>query len=171
MSNKEIKYQRLYELLKESIDWEQSISIPLSLNRRVNREILGYDLGMMIQNYPSEFKGKLKKDSILYNDYNPKTYFNFGFDINNETTQQYRTDYKILSKILGIATKSLLNWIKNNNPDVVTVFADGLNDREERKKLSIYGSILQGNEQELKNMGYTYSGNMGSNLIVIQKYK
>lgn len=171
MSNKFIKYGKLYNLLKESIEWDKAAVYSLKLNSKTNFEIEGYKVGMMIENFPEDKIDLLRKGSILYNNYNSKTYFNFGFDINGETTQQYKTDYKILSKILGVVVKSLFKWIKENNPEVITIFADGDSERENKKKLSIYGSILQGNESQLKSMGYTFGGNMGSDFLTIRKYK
>jgi hypothetical protein len=112
------------------------------------------------------------KLSILYNKFDTKTFYNFGFDIDGQTEQQYKTNYGILSKILGITVKSLFSWIRKNQPEIVTIFPSGTDDRENRKKLSIYGSILQGNEEELKSMGYTFDGNMGrTNYLIIKKIK
>jgi hypothetical protein len=81
-----------------------------------------------------------------------------------------KTNYRVLSKILGVVVKSLFEWIKYNNPKIITVFASGNDSREERKKLSIYGSILQGNSKELKELGYVFGGNIGGNRIVIYRY-
>ena len=38
------------------------------------------------------------------------------------------------------------------------------------KKLSIFGSILEGNKNELRSLGYGYDGGYGGNRIIIQKY-
>lgn len=170
MSNKEFKYEKLYRILEESIDYENSDSIPLKLNQIVETTIEGYNIGMMIENYKPKDIYKFDKGSILYNNFNPKTYYNFGYDVNKSTVQQVQTDYRVLSKVLGVVIKSLIEWIKNNNPEIITLFADSKSDKERIKKLSIYGSILQSRKDELKRLGYVYSGNMGGNLIVIQKY-
>jgi hypothetical protein len=170
MSNKWVKYSKLYGILKESINWEEAKSYPLKLNQKTNFDVDGYNVGMMIQNFTENEKYRLKKGSILYNNFNPKTYFNFGFDINGETVQQFKSDYKVLSKILGIVVKSLFNWIKENDPEIIYTFADGKTEREKKKKLAIYGSILQGNESTLKSMGYVFSGNMEGDSITIIKY-
>lgn len=170
MSNKFIKYGKLYRILEESIDWNKAKSYSLKLNQRTEFQLDGINAGMMIEKFDERYKDKLRKGSILYNNFNPNTYFNFGFDIYGETNQQLKTDYRFLAKILGIVVKSLFEWIKQNNPEVITVFSDADNEREKKKKLSIYGSILQGNEDELRRMGYTFGGNMGSEFLTIKKY-
>jgi hypothetical protein len=172
MSNKLFKYSKLYNILKESIDWENATEFPLVTNQFTDFDVDGYKVGMKIENFPNSERDFFPKDSILYNKFDTKTFYNFGFDIDGQTEQQYKTNYKILSKILGITVKSLFSWIRKNQPEIVTIFPSGIDDRENRKKLSIYGSILQGNESELKSMGYTFDGNMGrTNYLIIKKIK
>lgn len=166
-----MKYGKLYKILEESIDWSNAKTLPLELNKKTNFIVDGYPVAMMIEPFDLNYKHMLHVGSILYNDFNPNTYYNFGFDINDKTYQQYKTNYRILSKILGIVVKSLFNWIKNNNPEVVIIFADSQDIREKRKKLSIYGSILQGNENYLHTLGYSFDGNMGTEFLVIRKIK
>jgi len=171
MSNKFIAYSKLYDILKESIDWKNAIEIPLTTNRFVDFDVEGFKVGMKIENFPESERDFFSKDSILYNNFNSKTFYNFGFDIEGRVEQQYKTNYRTLSKILGIITKSLFSWTKKNQPEVVTIFPAGNDERENKKKLSIYGSILQGNEEELKSMGYAFDGNMGrTNYLIIKKY-
>lgn len=171
MSNKFIKYNKLYKILKESIDWENAEEISLTTNQFSDFEVDGYNVGMKIENFPESERNFFPQNSILYNEFNSKTFYNFGFDIDGKIEQQYKTNYRILSKILGIMVKSLFNWIKQNNPSVIVVFPSGKDDRENKKKLSIYGSILQGNKDELESMGYIFSGNMGRTqyLTIIKK--
>ena len=170
MSNKFIKYNKLYNILKESIEWENAKDIGLITNVFSKFIVDGYQVEAVIENFPQNMRDFFPKDSILYNNFNPNTYYNFGFSIDLQTTQQYVTNYKVLAKILGILTKSLFTWIKQNTSEVITIVPEGKNERENRKKLSIYGSILQGNEAELKNIGYTFDGIMGSKYLTIKKY-
>ena len=71
--------------------------------------------------------------SILANNFNHNTYYNLGFDVDESTTQVTKTNYKTLSKILGIIVKSTLEWIKQNKPDVVTMIPEGGSDKEFEK--------------------------------------
>ena len=171
MSIIQTKYIKIYNLLKESIDWKNSplIKIQTDIIKRVNIENL--NIGILIQNFPKEYIDDLRVGSVLYNNYNPETYYNFGFEVDELTDQQYKTNYKTLSKILGIVTKSLFEWIKKNNPEVITIFSDAKSQKEINKKLSIFGSILQGNKDELKSIGYKFDGGYGGNRIVIIKYE
>jgi hypothetical protein len=91
----------------------------------------------------------------LYNNFNHNKYYNLGFDVDEAQTQVAKTDYKTLSKILGIVVKSTLEWIKKNKPDVVTMIPEGGSDKEFEKKLSIYYSILYNNNDLLSSIGYT----------------
>jgi hypothetical protein len=170
MSNKFIKYNKLYNILKESIEWENAEDLNLKTNTFSTFTIDGYKVEVIVENFPEDKKDFFPKNSIIYNNFNPKTYYNFGFSIEGQTTQQYVTNYKVLAKILGILVKSLFTWIKQNSPDVITIIPEGKNERENRKKLSIYGSILQGNEAELKSMGYMFDGIMGTKYLTIKKF-
>jgi hypothetical protein len=95
-------------------------------------------------------KEKEQIDTELNDDSN----YNVGFDIEDNTIQTYKTDYKTLSKILGTVVKSTLTWIKQNKPEVITIMPEGKDESEFSKKLNIYASILQGNESLLNSIGY-----------------
>jgi hypothetical protein len=154
MSTRDIKYTTLYNTLKESINYENALSLPLKLNQDIRFDVEGLDVGMKIERFEEGGEVMFSPNSILYNKFNPKTYYNVGFDIEDNTVQTYKTNYKTLAKILGIVVKSTINWVKQNNPEVVTIIPAGKDQNESSKKLNIYASILQGNEAALDSIGY-----------------
>jgi len=154
MSTHIIKYTELYKKLEESIDFENAPSIPLKVNTISRTEIEGFDVGIQIERYTEEYKVYFRPKSILANNFNHNAYYNLGFDVDDSTTQVTKTNYKTLSKILGIIVKSTLEWIKQNKPDVVTMIPEGGSDKEFEKKLSIYYSILYNNKDLLSSIGY-----------------
>ena len=64
--------------------------------------------------------------------------------------------YKELAKPLSIVAKSLFVWIQQNNPSMITIFADSDNVEKKTKKINMYGSILYREQNTLNNMGYTW---------------
>lgn len=158
MSINKIKYNTLYNQLAESIDFENSTPITLKLDQDVRFKVKDLDVGVKVERFSYVSKIMFQRGSILYNKFNPNTYYNIGFDIEDSTIQKYKTNYTTLAttlaNILGIVVKSTLEWIKQNNPDVVTIMPAGKNDIESKKKLSIYASILHGNESLLNSIGY-----------------
>jgi hypothetical protein len=154
MSTRAIKYTTLYNTLKESIDFENSPSLPLKLDQDTRFNVGGLDVGMKVERYPQDGDVLFKYNSVLSNNFDPETYYNVGFDIEDNTIQTYKTDYKTLSKILGTVVKSTLTWIKQNKPEVLTIMPEGKDESEFSKKLNIYASILQGNESLLNSIGY-----------------
>ena len=156
MSSRFIRLDRLYNILKESIDFENAVSLPIKVNTETRFNIEGLDVGIRIERFPEEGKVYFPPNAILYKNFNPETYYNLGFDIQDSTSQLIKTDYKTLSKILGVVVKSTLNWIKQNKPDVLMMIPDGSSSREFEKKLSIYASILNNNEQLLNSIGYSW---------------
>jgi len=173
MSINKIKYNTLYNQLEESIDFEKSIPITLKLNQDVRFKVKDLDVGVKIEKFDHDGKIMFQQGTILYNKFNPNTYYNIGFDIEDSTIQKYKTDYNTLANILGIVVKSTLEWIKQNNPDVVTVIPFGKNVIEAKKKLSIYASILHGNESLLNSIGYYWDTSkfMGKPGLYIAKIK
>jgi hypothetical protein len=156
MSTRIIRLNRLYNILKESIDFENAQSLPIKTNTETRFDIEGLNVGIRIEQFPKEGKVYFPSNTILYKNFNPKTYYNLGFDVQDSTSQLIKTDYKTLSKILGIIVKSTLNWIKQNKPEVLTIMPDASSDREFEKKLSIYASILNNNESLLNSIGYSW---------------
>jgi len=154
MSTYYTKYFTLYNQLKESIDFETAPSLPLRVNRDTRFEVDGINVGIMIQSYEEGAESMFSPGSILYQKYNPDTYFNIGFDIEESNTQIYKTDYRTLARILAIVVKSTLQWVKENKPEVLTIVPIGGSEKEARKKLHIYSSILQSKESILNNLGY-----------------
>ena len=118
MSTRIIRLNRLYNILKESIDFENAPSLPIKTNAETRVNIEGLDVGVRIEQFPNEGKIYFQPNTILYKNFDPKTYYNLGFDVQDLTSQLIKTDYKTLSKILGIIVKSTLNWIKQNKPEV-----------------------------------------------------
>jgi hypothetical protein len=173
VSINKIKYNTLYNQLAESIDFEKSTPISLKLNQDVRFKVKDLDVGVKIEKFDYDGKIMFQQGSILYNKFNPNTYYNIGFDIEDSTIQKYKTDYTTLANILGIVVKSTLEWIKQNSPDVVTVIPFGKNDIESKKKLSIYASILHGNESLLNSIGYYWDTSkfMGKSGLYIAKIK
>ena len=155
MSTHILKYTKLYKKLEESIDFENAPAISLNVNNISRRKIEGFDVGIQIEKYTEDHKPYFRPGSILYNNFNHNKYYNLGFDVDEAQTQVAKTDYKTLSKILGIVVKSTLEWIKKNKPDVVTMIPEGGSDKEFEKKLSIYYSILYNNNDLLSSIGYT----------------
>jgi hypothetical protein len=156
MSSKSLGHYKIYSKLKESIDFENATSIPLKINIRSVLEVEGLELGIMVEQFTDDNIGVFKEGTILYNEFDPKTYYNLGFDINESTNQTKKTNYKTLSKVLGIVVKSTLNWIKSKNPQVITIIPGGSNQKEFNSKLSIYASILENNKSYLDNIGYSW---------------
>jgi len=156
MSSRFIRLNRLYNILKESIDFENAPSLPIKTNTETRFDIEGLDVGIRIEQFPNESKVYFQPNTILYKNFDPKTYYNLGFDVQDSTSQLIKTDYKTLSKILGVIVKSTLNWVKQNKPDVLTIMPDARSDREFEKKLSIYASILNNNESLLNSIGYSW---------------
>jgi len=154
MSVRDLKYQTLYNTLKESIDFDKAQSFPLTVNRDVRFKVEGLDVGVKIERFENGGESMFPPNSILYKNFNPKTYYNIGFDIEDSTTQQYKTNYKTLAKILGIVVKSTIDWIEQNQPKVVTIIPTGKDEKESNKKLNIYASVLQGNNTLLNSIGY-----------------
>lgn len=174
MSTKILRYLTLYDHLKESIEFEKAQSVELSTGKRVQVNIEGKEVGIKVEGIlPRHLSQLFKKGSNLYNDYEMKgSYFNVGFDVEGVTKQVDKTNYKTLAKILGVVVKSLSEWLKEVQPEVVTIFADGDTSREKRKKLIIYTSILQGNPQIIK--GYTWEQMKtpeGEPMVVLVKFR
>lgn len=154
MSTRFLTMYKIYSIIKESIDYENAQSIPLKINQKVIKDINGYNLGIVVEKIGNEHKNIFPKTSGLYINFDPNTYYNVGFDIDGKVEQTQKTDYKVLSKILGVVIKSTIDWIKTNQPEVITIFADGATPKEREKKLNIYGSVLAGDRYKLENIGY-----------------
>lgn len=154
MSTHILKYTELYKKLEESIDFENAPTLPLKVNNIIRTEIEGLDVGIMLEKFPEGYELYFRPNTILRNKFNPEEYYNLGFDIDESTTQVKKSDYKTLSKILGVVVKSTLGWIKQNKPHVITMIPEGASDKEFEKKLSIYYSILYNNKNLLSNIGY-----------------
>jgi hypothetical protein len=154
MSTHIIKYTELYKKLEESIDFENAKAIPLNVDKRSRANIEGLNVGIELERFPEGYELYFRPNTILRNKFNNKGYYNLGFDIDESTTQVQKSDYKTLSKILGVVVKSTLEWIKQNKPDVITMIPEGGSDKEFEKKLSIYYSILYNNKDLLTNIGY-----------------
>ena len=154
MSTRIILLEQISNLLGESIDIDKVDAIPLKLNSRVTFPHGGREYGMLLQNigegnkhiFPNSFNLPQRMDG----------YYNFGFDVNGQTIVQKKESYKEIAKPLSIIVKSLLNWVKVNQPILVTVFPDGGNNEEKEKKVNIYGSILHRETSRINNMGYTW---------------
>lgn len=154
MSTHRLRYTELYRNLEESIDFENAKAITLAADTTARIEIEGMSVGVRIEQFSEHHHDYFARNSVLANNFNWKTYFNLGFDIGGATTQTAKTNYGTLAKILGVVAKSTLEWIKKEDPDVVTITADATSDREFGKKLSIYYSILYNNKGLLGSMGY-----------------
>ena len=79
MSNKFIKYNKLYNILKESIEWENAKDIGLITNVFSKFIVDGYQVEAVIENFPQNMRDFFPKDSILYNNFNPNTYYNIKY--------------------------------------------------------------------------------------------
>ena len=155
MSTHIIKYTKLYKKLEESIDFENAKAIPLTVDKVSRTNIEGLDVGIGLEKFPEGYEVYFRPNTILRNKFNTQGYYNLGFDIDESTTQVQKSDYKTLSRVLGVVVKSTLEWIKKNKPDVVTMIPEGGSDKEFEKKLSIYFSILYNNKDLLSSIGYT----------------
>lgn len=155
MSTGILKHLQLYEQLSEAIDFENAPALPLQVNTPTQTTITGLNLGMQIERFSKTYKPCFRTGTTLYDKFN-NNYYNVGFDIDDSTVQVQKTDYKALAGVLGVVVKSTLRWIKENNPDVLTVMPTAGTPREFNKKLSIYASILQKNQTLLDNLGYTW---------------
>jgi hypothetical protein len=154
MSTRVILLEQISNLLGESIDIDKVNAVPLKLNNRTTFTYGEYEYGMLIQNigegnkhiFPNSFTLPPRMEG----------YYNFGFDLEGKTTVQEPKSYKELAKPLSIVAKSLFVWIQQNNPSMITIFADSDNAEEKTKKINIYGSILYRERNTLNNMGYTW---------------
>lgn len=155
MSTRTLKHLQLYEQLAEVIDFENAVALPLQVDNTTRTTINGLDLGMQIEHFTPEHRPYFKPGTILYNKFNDN-YYNVGFDIDESNVQVQKTDYKALASVLGVVVKSALRWIKENNPDVLTVMPAAGTPREFAKKLSIYAAILEKNQALLNSLGYTW---------------
>lgn len=171
MSTRTLKHLQLYEQLSEAIDFENAVALPLRVNAPTRTTVGGLNLGMQIERFPKTYKPYFRPGTILYDKFN-NNYYNVGFDIDESNVQVQKTDYKALASVLGVVVKSTLRWIKENNPDVLTVMPTAGTSREFAKKLSIYAAILEKNQDLLDNLGYTwdyYMFNSGKGLYIAKK--
>jgi hypothetical protein len=70
------------------------------------------------------------------------------------TNRIRKQTYKELAKPLAIIVKSLINWIENNDFEFLLLFSDSENNDEKRKKISLWGAILNREKLKLKSLGY-----------------
>ena len=171
MSTRTLKHLQLYEQLSEAIDFENAVALPLRVNAPTRTTVGGLNLGMQIERFPKTYKPYFRPGTILYDKFN-NNYYNVGFDIDESNVQVQKTDYKALASVLGVVVKSTLRWIKENNPDVLTVMPTAGTSREFAKKLSIYAAILEKNQTLLDSLGYTwdyYRFNSGKGVYIAKK--
>lgn len=171
MSIRILKHLQLYEQLAEVIDFENAVALPLRVNTPTRTTVGGLNLGMQIEHFPESYKPYFRPGTILYDKFSNK-YYNIGFDIDESNVQVLKTDYKALAGILGIVVKSTLKWVKENNPDVLTLMPTAGTTREFDKKLIIYAAILQKNQALLDSLGYTwdyYKFNSGKGVYIAKK--
>lgn len=75
--------------------------------------------------------------------------FNFGFEIgSNRATNQYqKTDFKDYIRILATVGKAFMQFISNDNPDIVTFFSDSKHSghNPDPQKDNIYYAALENN--------------------------
>lgn len=171
MSTRTLKHLQLYEQLSEAIDFENAVALPLRVNAPTRTTVGGLNLGMQIERFPKTYKPYFRPGTILYDKFN-NNYYNVGFDVDESNVQVQKTDYKALASVLGVVVKSTLRWIKENNPDVLTVMPTAGTSREFAKKLSIYAAILEKNQTLLDSLGYTwdyYRFNSGKGVYIAKK--
>ncbi len=171
MSTRTLKHLQLYEQLSEAIDFENAVALPLQVNAPTRTTVGGLNLGMQIERFPKTYKPYFRPGTILYDKFN-NNYYNIGFDVDESNVQVQKTDYKALASVLGVVVKSILRWIKENNPDVLTVMPTAGTSREFAKKLSIYAAILEKNQTLLDSLGYTwdyYRFNSGKGVYIAKK--
>lgn len=152
MSTRILLLEKISNMLDESIDIDKVKSIPLKLDDRVSFEHDGYEYGMMIQKIENENRSIFPKIFTLPK--NLEGYYNFGFDVNGLTAREETKSYKEIAKPLSIIIKSLLDWMQNNNPYLITVFADSKTTEEKVKKIGLYGTILHREKNRLESLGY-----------------
>jgi len=171
MSTRTLKHLQLYEQLAEAIDFENAPALPLKPGTVTQTNIQGLNLDIQIEHFPPDYIMYFRPGTILYNKFNDN-YYNIGFGIDEAGIQVQKTDYKVLASILGVVVKSTLRWIKENKPDVLTILPVGGTDREFSKKISIYASILQKNQNLLDSLGYTwdyYKFRSGNGIYIAKK--
>ena len=171
MSTRTLKHLQLYEQLSEAIDFENAVALPLRVNAPTRTTVRGLNLGIQIERFPKTYKPYFRPGTILYDKFN-NNYYNVGFDVDESNVQVQKTDYKALASVLGVVVKSTLRWIKENNPDVLTVMPTAGTSREFAKKLSIYAAILEKNQTLLDSLGYTwdyYRFNSGKGVYIAKK--
>jgi hypothetical protein len=157
MSNlvlKKIKLEQIAAKLTEGVDLENVQPLPLSLNQRTTFQYNGTTYGMMIEPHDNNSRDWLPKtvpsDEVLVG------YYNFGFDYEGFTQRQVKQSYKDLAQPLAVIVKSLIEWIRRNQPEMVTLYADGATPEERKKKLNLYVSLLNRESSLLNGLGYTW---------------
>ncbi len=154
MSINFLKYNQLYALLREAIDFEKATPVELKTGVESNFKVEDIAVGIKVEKYPSEGKLYFRPGTSLYSDFSSDTYYNFGFDVEGSTSRVQEEDYKVFVSIIGVAIKSLLNWIEKNNAEVITLIPDDDDKNLKLKKLHVYGAILKGKKSSLQNIGY-----------------
>lgn len=163
------KLKKIYITLSEGVDLHSVKPIDLLPKKRVTFTHNNNTFGMVLEPYNKnmeKYLPPLLKDNL-------EGYYNFGFDLEGITIQSKKQSYKDLAKPLATISKSLLEWVSKNKPQLVTIYADGDNKIEQNKKLTLYTSILDRETPLLNSIGYTWdfanSPILGKIIIIKQK--
>lgn len=170
MSTRALLLNKLSTILNEVIDIDKVNSIPLKLNSRVSFDYGDYEYGIVIEKIKEKDKTIFPKSFSIPP--NLEGYYNFGFDLEGKTTVKEPKTYKEIAKPLAIISKSLIEWIPQNNPTLINIYADSNSEDEQTKKINLYGGLLNREKSKLENMGYSwdfYNSPVLGKSIYIQK--
>lgn len=153
MSTTILLITRLNNLLTEAVDFAKVQPLPLKVGQETTFPSGDLEYGMRIEKFDSGSEDYLPRELRKVEDL--EGFYNFGFDVGGDTQRKSTQDYKALGTPLAKIVASLLQWIKVNNPQVVTFIPDGSSQQEKDKKTSLYLALLVREESLLNSLGYT----------------
>jgi hypothetical protein len=162
--------EQISKAVFEAVDLAGISTKPLIPGKETIFDFDGKEFGMKIEPYTQSTKNYLP---IPTNHSDLQGYYNFGFDLGGFTQRQKKQQYKDLAKPLAIILKSFISWIKDTQPQYVTVYPDGKDLEEKTKKLNLYTALLNREESTIKALGYTWdfakSKKLGKIIVIYKK--
>ncbi|MEK6883487.1 MAG: hypothetical protein AABY22_27920, partial [Nanoarchaeota archaeon] len=125
---------------------------PLKINQKITKDINGYNLGIMIERIENENKIIFPKMSGLYDNFNPNTYYNIGFDIDGNVEQTKKTDYKVYNLGSFIRKNNRYQEIGNDICSVKDIAKNIINITD----IGVYKEILYPEENKNIEPGHIY---------------
>ena len=173
-SFKDNEFRKKIQVITELLDFSNLKPIELGIgeqNKIFNINDLQVEIsienfeGVNLKNYiPDTIK---PNDKSLY-----EKCYNIGFTINDQISKgDKKFTLKEYLPIIGIITKSIINWVKNNNPYLIVIIADDNNENFRNKKHMIYASIIEKEIEKVNNYDWDYfkSPKYGTSIYLKQK--